>query len=64
MILEKLKEIMGQRPVQKRDHAVQTKRPPVKREALDRDPCYICGETENWAHSAPKKSTSMTTMLT
>jgi hypothetical protein len=39
IIVKKLEEMMGHRAVQKREQAVQTKRPPVKREAPDTDPC-------------------------
>jgi hypothetical protein len=45
---------MGQRPVQKKDQAVQTKRP-GRRKAPETDPCYICGETGHWAPQCPEK---------
>jgi hypothetical protein len=53
IILRKLEEMMAQRP--KKDQAVQTKRPPVKRKAPETDPCYICGETGHWAPQCPEK---------
>jgi hypothetical protein len=55
VILKKLEEMMKQRPVQMKDQAVQTKRPPMKRKAPDTDPCYICGETGHWAPQCPER---------
>jgi hypothetical protein len=43
IIVRKLEEMMAQRL--KKDQAVQTKRPPVKRKAPETDPCYICGSS-------------------
>jgi hypothetical protein len=54
IILKKMEEMMAQHPVQKKDQAVQTKRP-VKRKAPDTDPCYICGETRHWAPQCPER---------
>jgi hypothetical protein len=53
IILKKIEEMMGQRPVQKKVQAVQTKRPPLKRKVLEADLCYICGETGHWAPECP-----------
>jgi hypothetical protein len=55
IILRKMEEMMAQRPVQKKDQAVQTKHPPMKRKAPETDPCYICGETGHWAPQCPEK---------
>jgi hypothetical protein len=55
IILKKMEEMIAQRPVQKKDQAVQTKCPPVKRKAPDTDPCYICGETGHCAPQCPRK---------
>jgi hypothetical protein len=53
IILKKMEEMMVQRPVKKKDQAVQTKRP-AKRKAPGTDPCYICSEKGTLGSTMPR----------
>jgi hypothetical protein len=54
IILKKMEEMMAQLPVQKKDQAVQIKRP-GKRKAPGTDPWYICGERGHLAPQCPER---------